>query len=190
MIPTNATGRLKFRRLNRLAALSNPSRHLHVHLAVSYRTLRTPIALSSRTLCGVRGVRGLHLGSDSAMKLCSTRLGYLWLEAAGSGPQHAEGEPPDKQGVNSAGHDRFPKLESVPSVRFHHTAEGENERPERSVRGRVPASFLPCHGVEVFLNEFGSPFGCRVVLSGNQRQRGGLGILGGKGDNGDVDVLA
>jgi hypothetical protein len=54
----------------------------------------------------------------------------------------------------------------------------------------VPASFLPCHGVEVFLNEFGSPFGCRVVLSGNQRQRGGLGILGGKGDNGDVDVLA
>jgi hypothetical protein len=44
------------------------------------------------------GVRGLHLGSGSAMKLCSTRLGYLWLEGAGSGPQQALGEPPDKTG--------------------------------------------------------------------------------------------
>jgi hypothetical protein len=28
------------------------------------------------------GVRGLHLGSGSAMKLCYTRIRYLWLEAA------------------------------------------------------------------------------------------------------------
>ena len=124
------------------------------------------------------------------MKLCSTRLGYLWLEAARSGPQQAEGEPPDKERVNSSRHDRFPKLESVPSIRFHRTAEGEDERPEWSVRRRVSASFLPCHSVEVFLNEFGGSFGRRVVLGGCQWQRGGLGILGGKGDDGDVDVFA
>jgi hypothetical protein len=95
-----------------------------------------------------RGVRGLHHGSGSAMKLCSNRLGYLWLEAAGSGPQQAEGEAPDKERVNSARHDRFPKLECVPSSRFHHTTEGEDERSEWSVRGRVPALFLPCHSVD------------------------------------------
>jgi hypothetical protein len=78
-------------------------------------------------------VRGLHLGSGSAMKLCSTPLDYLWLEAALSGPQQAKVEPPDKERVNSSGHDRFPKLESVPSVRFHCTAEGENQRPDWSV---------------------------------------------------------
>jgi hypothetical protein len=33
------------------------------------------------------------------MKLCSIRLGYLWLEAAGSGPQQAEVEPPDEKRV-------------------------------------------------------------------------------------------
>ena len=100
------------------------------------------------------------------MKLCSTRLGYLWLEAARSGPQQAEGEPPDKERVNSSRHDRFPELESVPSIRFHHTAKGEDERPEWSVRRWVSASFLPCHSVEVFLDEFGGPFGRRVVLGG------------------------
>jgi hypothetical protein len=84
----------------------------------------------------------------------------------------------------------LPKLEGVPSIRLHCTAKGENERPEWSVRGRVTALFLPCQSVEVFLDEFGSPFGCRVILSGNQRQRGGLRILGGEGDNGNVDVFA
>jgi hypothetical protein len=34
------------------------------------------------------------------------------------------------------------------------------------VRWRVPASFFPCHGVEVFLDEFGGSFGHRVVLGG------------------------
>jgi hypothetical protein len=72
------------------------------------------------------------------MKLCSTRLGYLWLKGAGSGPQQAEGEPPDKQGVHASCHDRFPKLESVPSFRFHHTAEGEHERFEWSVPWSLP----------------------------------------------------
>jgi hypothetical protein len=86
----------------------------------------------------ILGVRGLHLGSGSAMKLCSTRLGYLWLEAAGSGPQQAEGESPDEKRVNSARHDRFAELESVPSVCFHHTDEGEDEWPEWSVPRRVP----------------------------------------------------
>jgi hypothetical protein len=60
-------------------------------------------------------LRGLHLGSGSAMNLCSTRLRYL-VEAAGSSPQQAEGEPPVKERVNSACHDRFPKLKSVPRV--------------------------------------------------------------------------
>jgi hypothetical protein len=94
------------------------------------------------------------------MKLCSTRLGYLWLEAARSSPQQAEGEPPDKQRVNSTRHDRFPNLEGVPSIRFHPTAEGEDERPEWFVRERVLASLLPCHGVKVFVDQFGRPFGC------------------------------
>jgi hypothetical protein len=80
------------------------------------------------------GVRGLHLGSGSAMKLCSTRLGYLWLEAARSGLQQAKGEPSDEEGVNSAPHDRFPKLQGVSSIRSHHTAEGEDARSEWSVR--------------------------------------------------------
>jgi hypothetical protein len=100
------------------------------------------------------------------MKIYSTHLGYLWLEGARSSPQQAEGEPPHKERVHSSSHDRFPKLERVPSVRFHHAAKGEDERPERSVRGRVSASFLPCHSVEVFLNEFGGSFGRRVVLGG------------------------
>jgi hypothetical protein len=44
---------------------------------------------------------GLPLGSGSTMKLRSIRLGYLWLEAAGSGsgPQQAEVEPPDEKRV-------------------------------------------------------------------------------------------
>jgi hypothetical protein len=58
------------------------------------------------------------------------------------------------------------------------------------VRGLVSSPFLPCHSVEVFLNKFGDSFGCRVVLSGNQRQHGGLGLLGGQGDDGDVNVFA
>jgi hypothetical protein len=111
-------------------------------------------------------VRGLHLGSGSAMKLCSTRLGYLWLEAAGSGPQQTEGEPPNKEGVHPTRHDRFPDLERVLRFRFHHTAEEENERPEWSVRRWVSASFFRCHSVEVFRDEFGSPLGRRVVVWG------------------------
>lgn len=59
------------------------------------------------------------------MNLQSTRLGYLGLEGSGSGAQHAEVEPPGKQGLDSTSHDRLPKLESVPSVHLHHTAEGE-----------------------------------------------------------------
>jgi hypothetical protein len=113
-----------------------------------------------------QAVRGLPLGSGIALKLCSTRLGYLWLEAARPGPHQAEGEPPDEEGVNSACHDRFPNLERVLSFRFHHAAEGENERPEWSVGRWVPASFLPCHNVEVFPNKFGGPFAHRVVLGG------------------------
>jgi hypothetical protein len=120
----------------------------------------------TRQQCNTPTDRGLHLGSGRAMKLYSARLGYLWLEAGRSGPQQAEGEPPDETRINSARHDRFPELESVPSVRFHCTAEGEDERSAWSVRGQVPASFLPCHGVEVFLNEFGGSFGRRVVLGG------------------------
>jgi hypothetical protein len=116
--------------------------------------------------CRAAAGEGLHLGPGSAMILCYTRLGYLGLKAAFSGPQQAEGEPPDKEGVNSARHDRFPELESVPSVRFHHSAEGEDERPEWSVGRWVPASFLPCHNVEVFPNKFGGPFAHRVVLGG------------------------
>jgi hypothetical protein len=54
----------------------------------------------------------------------------------------------------------------------------------------VPASFLPNNAVEVFLDGFGSPFSCRAVLSGNQSQLGGLVVLGGEGDDGDVDVIA
>jgi hypothetical protein len=102
------------------------------------------------------------------VKPCSTGLGYLWLEAARSGPQQAEGEPPDEKRVYSSRYDRFPELESVPSFRFQHTAEGENERPEWSVRRRVPASFLPCHGNEVFLDEFGGPLGRGVILGAYQ----------------------
>jgi hypothetical protein len=94
---------------------------------------------------GIMWVRGLHHGSASAMKLRSTRLAPLRLEAAGPGPQQAEGESPDEEGVYSTRHDRFPELESVPSFGFHHTTEGEDKRPEWSVRRWVPASFLPCH---------------------------------------------
>jgi hypothetical protein len=90
------------------------------------------------------------------MKLCSCRIAYLLpLEAARSGPQQAEGESPDENRVSSSHHDRFPALESDPSVRFHHTAEGEDKRPEWAVRGRVAASILPCHCGEVFLSDFG-----------------------------------
>ena len=41
-------------------------------------------------------LRGLHLGSGSAMKLCSSRIVYLWLETARSDPQQADGEPPER----------------------------------------------------------------------------------------------
>jgi hypothetical protein len=64
---------------------------------IDFQSLRASLASVS--------IGGLHLGSGSAMKLCSTRLGYLWLEAARSGPQQAEGEPPDQEGVNSSSHD-------------------------------------------------------------------------------------
>jgi hypothetical protein len=157
-----------------LRCAPNPNRLSLLSKRLAPPLLRSP---EKRQLASRGEVRGLHLGSGSAMKLCSTRLGYLWLEAARSGPQQAEGEPSDEEEVNSAPHDRFPKLESVPCVCFHHTAEGENERPEWSVGRWVSASFLPCHSVEVFLNEFGSPFGRRVILGGYKRQRGGLGIL-------------
>jgi hypothetical protein len=74
----------------------------------------------------VRGLGGYISGlrSGSAMKLCSTRLGYLGVEAAGSSPHQAKGEPSDKEGVNSARHDRFPNLQSVPGICFHHAAKG------------------------------------------------------------------
>jgi hypothetical protein len=55
------------------------------------------------------------------------------------------------------------------------TAEGENEGPEWSVRRWVSASFIPCHSVEVFLDEFGDSFGGRVVLLGRQ---GSVAVLG------------
>jgi hypothetical protein len=116
--------------------------------------------------CRVRGVRGLHIGSGSAMKLCSTRIGYFWLEAAGSGPQQTQGEPPDEKRVHSSRHDRFPKLQSVSGFRLHHTSKREQQWSERSVRRRVPALLLPCHSVEVFRDEFGSSFGRRVILGG------------------------
>jgi hypothetical protein len=89
------------------------------------------------------------------MNLCSTRLGCLWLKAERSVPQQADGEWPDKQGVNSSRHDRFPNLWRVSSVCFHCAADGENGRPEWSVRRWVSASFLPCHSVDVLLDKFG-----------------------------------
>jgi hypothetical protein len=55
-----------------------------------------------------RGLRGLHVESGNSMKLCSMRVASSWLEVAGSGPQQAEGEPPDKERVHSSGHDPFP----------------------------------------------------------------------------------
>jgi hypothetical protein len=42
---------------------------------------------------------GLYLRPGSAMKLYSIRLNPLWLEAVGSVPQQAEGEPSDKRRV-------------------------------------------------------------------------------------------
>jgi hypothetical protein len=48
---------------------------------------------------------GLGRYISGLVALASARLGYLWLEAARSGPQQAEGELPDKQGVDSACHD-------------------------------------------------------------------------------------
>jgi hypothetical protein len=57
------------------------------------------------------------------MKLYSTHLVPLWLEAVGSGPQQVQGEPPDEKRVHSTRHDRFSELGSVPSFRFHHTTE-------------------------------------------------------------------
>jgi hypothetical protein len=75
-------------------------------------------------------LRGLHLGSGSAMKLCSSRVVHLWLETARSDPQQADGEPPKEQRVHPSRHERLPKLESIPSFRFPHTTEGEHERPE------------------------------------------------------------
>jgi hypothetical protein len=56
------------------------------------------------------------------MKLYSTHSVVLGLKAAGSGPQQAEEELSDEERVYSSGHDRFPKLQGVSSIRFHHTA--------------------------------------------------------------------
>src|SRR5690349_19928497 len=106
------------------------------------------------------------------MNFCSTRPGYLGIEAERCGPQQAEGEPPDKERVNATGHDRFPELEGISCVHLTKTRDGENKAPEWSVRGRVPAAFLSCRSVKVFLNEFGRPFGRRVILGGYQRQCG------------------
>lgn len=47
----------------------------------------------------MKHVEGLHFGSGSTMKLYSTCLASLWLQAAGSGPQQVEGKPPDKESV-------------------------------------------------------------------------------------------
>jgi hypothetical protein len=89
------------------------------------------------------------------VNLCSTRLGYLWLKAARSVPQQADGEWSDKKGVNSSRHDRFPNLGRVSSVCLLCAADGKNGRPEWSVRRWVSASFLPCHRVDVLLDKFG-----------------------------------
>jgi hypothetical protein len=54
----------------------------------------------------------------------------------------------------------------------------------------VPASFFPCHSGEVSFNEFGGLWAgesSSVVAKGSVV---GLGILGGEGDDGDVDVFA
>jgi hypothetical protein len=45
-------------------------------------------------------VRELHIGSGSVMKLYSTHPASLWLEAARSCAQRAEGGLPDKQRVH------------------------------------------------------------------------------------------
>jgi hypothetical protein len=47
------------------------------------------------------------------MNLWRTRLGDLWLGAARSRPQQAEGEPPDKESVESSGRDQIPKPERM-----------------------------------------------------------------------------
>ena len=80
-----------------------------------------------------------------------------------SGPKQAEGEPPGKERVNATRHYRFPGLEGVPRIRFHHTAVGEHERPEWSVRRRVLAAFFPCHSVKVLVDQLGGSFSCRVL---------------------------
>jgi hypothetical protein len=71
------------------------------------------------------GVRGLHLESDSALKLECARSVSSGLKAARSRPQQAERELPDKQGVNSSRHDGFPVLKSLPSFRYRRGRERE-----------------------------------------------------------------
>jgi hypothetical protein len=42
----------------------------------------------------------------------------------------------------------------------------------------------------VFLDEFGGSLGRRVIFGGYQGYYGGLGLLRGQGDDGDVDIFA
>jgi hypothetical protein len=73
MIPTIATGRPKYKRMIRLAALSNPPRHLHVYLALLSRSLRTPIPPTSRTL-NLIGIDSDRKRLDAARRYRGNRL--------------------------------------------------------------------------------------------------------------------
>jgi hypothetical protein len=42
---------------------------------------------------------------------------------------------------------------------------------------------------EVFVDEYGGPLSCRVVICGPAAKRSALGRLGGQGDDADVDIL-
>jgi hypothetical protein len=84
------------------------------------------------------------------MVLCSTRIGYLWLEAAGS-QQLSKGELAEEERVNSC-LDQFPELEGG-LFRFNHPAQREHERSEWSIRRRIPELLLSSHRPEVFLDQ-------------------------------------
>lgn len=42
----------------------------------------------------------------------------------------------------------------------------------------------------MLVDQLSGPFSCTVVPGGKPRQRGGLGLLGGEGDDGDVEFFA
>jgi hypothetical protein len=101
-----------------------------------------------------KAVRGLHLGSGMAMKLCSTRLGYLWIEAARSGPLRAK--------------DLRIKLADEEASRVH------KESQSVSLRSFSPRAsrdvFVP---VEQRLAEYGKPYdwlsGVRKLTNGGHQ---------------------